>query len=281
MYCYICGVGLAEGNVMYHENMTFFLKMVKKLKKETKEKDYNCGNIDRLNKGFLDDCFELAKKVLSRDEIVELKRGFKLMKGSKKYGWLFKTTLLHKNGKNISIKDSDYYSGHVTDKNGTEYFVDLANNIKPHIKDDYVDGVIVHDDCIKALKVKNFNSLSNQVIRYGFLNSHEYRFQDVMWLRYFEKNVEYVLESPLKNKKNKDRIISLKHNFVMKDIKKLKTDRPSPAESATLFKEGTTKKGNDGNMYVIKKNKNGVHKWVKYLKGGNLKSIVKIKIKYD
>ena len=39
--------------------------------------------------------------------------------------------------------------------------------------------------------------------------------------------------------------------------------RPSPSESATLFPEGTEKKGNDGNMYVIKVDKNGVKRWKK------------------
>ena len=45
--------------------------------------------------------------------------------------------------------------------------------------------------------------------------------------------------------------------------------RPSPSESATLFPEGTEKKGNDGNMYVIKANKNGVNKWIK-VNGGKV-----------
>ena len=46
--------------------------------------------------------------------------------------------------------------------------------------------------------------------------------------------------------------------------KKLKKDRPSPSESATQFKEGTKKKGNDGNMYIIAVNKNGVKRWKKF-----------------
>ena len=40
--------------------------------------------------------------------------------------------------------------------------------------------------------------------------------------------------------------------------------RPSPSESATLFKIGTIKQGNDGNFWIIIKNKNGVKKWQKY-----------------
>lgn len=42
--------------------------------------------------------------------------------------------------------------------------------------------------------------------------------------------------------------------------------RPSPSDSATLFKTGTKKKGNDGNMWMIKENKNGVKRWTKVSK---------------
>ena len=45
--------------------------------------------------------------------------------------------------------------------------------------------------------------------------------------------------------------------------KKLNKDRPSPGESATLFDIGAKKKGNDGNIWIIKQNKNGVKKWNK------------------
>ena len=38
--------------------------------------------------------------------------------------------------------------------------------------------------------------------------------------------------------------------------------RPSPTESATWFMPGTYKKGNDGNLYTISINKNGVHRWI-------------------
>jgi hypothetical protein len=33
-------------------------------------------------------------------------------------------------------------------------------------------------------------------------------------------------------------------------------NRPSPSESATLYKEGTYKKGNDGNIFTISVDKN-------------------------
>ena len=45
-----------------------------------------------------------------------------------------------------------------------------------------------------------------------------------------------------------------------------KEKRPSPSDSATLFKTGTKKKGNDGNMWMVKENKNGVKRWTKVSK---------------
>ena len=57
--------------------------------------------------------------------------------------------------------------------------------------------------------------------------------------------------------------------YLQKDIqeiipkKKQKKTRPSPSQSATLFKVGQVKKGNDGNLYQVKQNKNKVKRWVK------------------
>jgi hypothetical protein len=42
--------------------------------------------------------------------------------------------------------------------------------------------------------------------------------------------------------------------------------RKGPQESATLYKEGTKKIGNDGNIWIIKINKNKVKRWVKITK---------------
>lgn len=49
----------------------------------------------------------------------------------------------------------------------------------------------------------------------------------------------------------------------MPETKKIQqqSDRKSPSESATLFNEGTTKKGNDGNMWIIIITDKGVHRW--------------------
>jgi len=44
--------------------------------------------------------------------------------------------------------------------------------------------------------------------------------------------------------------------------------RPSPRESATLFKVGDTSLGQDGKYYVVSRASNGVKRWVKdHLRG--------------
>ena len=60
--------------------------------------------------------------------------------------------------------------------------------------------------------------------------------------------------------------------------------RPSPSDSATLFKRGTLKRGNDGNIYTITVNNNKIHKWTQtvivnndnlYMKGQFISDIIK------
>jgi hypothetical protein len=50
------------------------------------------------------------------------------------------------------------------------------------------------------------------------------------------------------------------------------TDRKSPQESATLYKIGTKKKGNDNNIWIIAENKNGVKRWMLYKKTNSKKT---------
>ncbi len=40
--------------------------------------------------------------------------------------------------------------------------------------------------------------------------------------------------------------------------------RPSPTESATIFPSGTVKRGNDGNLWIVKLTSKGFNRWVKY-----------------
>jgi hypothetical protein len=73
-------------------------------------------------------------------------------------------------------------------------------------------------------------------------------------------NINY-LSDPLKNTENEKRIIDIWKPIISK--LKNKKIRPSPSESATMYKIGTIKKGNDGNLYTINLNKNKVKTWKK------------------
>ena len=55
-----------------------------------------------------------------------------------------------------------------------------------------------------------------------------------------------------------------------------KKKRKGPSDSATKFSVGTKKKGNDGNMWIIVENKNGIKHWSKI---SNLKGTKKHKSK--
>jgi hypothetical protein len=55
--------------------------------------------------------------------------------------------------------------------------------------------------------------------------------------------------------------------------------RKAPTESATLFKKGTTKKGNDGNQWVIVADARGVQRWRKVQAGAKTKTSTKTKAK--
>ena len=119
--------------------------------------------------------------------------------------------------------------------------------------------------------VNSFNY--NPIIKYWdqMFNLNELYKNETNW---------YILFSPLgtskESKKNGDRILKNINNLNKMKTKKLKKnnqsssyskdkkkDRPSPSESATKFKVGTKKKGNDGNMWIIVENKNGVKRWSK------------------
>lgn len=123
----------------------------------------------------------------------------------------------------------------------------------------------------------------------------KYSSQDFDWEKFLKNEKDhYALEDPSKNPKNKKRI---QDNIKKIDKKKIKTfkyapitsrkrsisrrlksrsrspskkkrirsksTRKSPPVSATSYSVGTKKKGNDGNMWVIKKTKIGDKRWVR------------------
>lgn len=127
-------------------------------------------------------------------------------------------------------------------------------------------GHLAHSDCYKLLSTKygkfTFNDIKKSIYNtnYGIINKYHGQFF-YSPLAFLEN--PYLLESPLKNNINKNRILKLKLSINKKSDKKITIERPSPSESATLFKVGTKKKGNDGNMWEIILTSSGIHKWKK------------------
>ena len=58
---------------------------------------------------------------------------------------------------------------------------------------------------------------------------------------------------------------------------KTRKKRKGPSESATTFAVGTKKKGNDGNMWIIIKSKNGVKRWKNKTRKNKTRKIIKSK----
>lgn len=168
--------------------------------------------------------------------------------------------------------------------------------------DDGTKGLPMHTECWNLAKNKLKHELKFEDFLYNkyiskILGYSNYIFKSIKYgpsLKYLEQdwNVNlweinsdafllnekdwYILYKPsgktTEAKKNSKRIIKILEKIIKgikkpkENTKKLKKNRPSPSESATLFKIGTKKKGNDGNMYIISVNKNGVKRWKKYIK---------------
>jgi len=261
--CIICGCGFQNNKIL--DNMDLLNKL---------NKEWN-GYTE-----FFEHQIEDSKSLTEKEKL-KAKENIKVIK---KYDWLTDLIAIVPNNivkiKAIFGLKGDYYT--FLDKNNNEYDIytrDYKN--KPYI---------MHNNCYKLLKNNNYNlshesflniDLKNSTIgkKYVQNNNIEYnKFKinyGIVEKYYIEYDAfasyaaygydRYLLENPLKNKENCKRILKLKFPLKKEKLVKLvfKKDRPSPGESATLFKEGTKMKGNDGNMYVVV-DKNGTKRWKKY-----------------
>lgn len=261
-FCTLCG-----GPIHYEKIIT----NIELLKKYLNKKDIY-ENLDILRKinhelYMFSSNFELKKKkkkeknILTLEDTIELLKSLKIPKEHK---WLTKALILTENGIIKNVEDA--YP--IIDVNGKHYFFQKPKN-KSDL--DFLDGwgYLFHNDCYKLLQntYGNFsiNDIKDDVVdvllnKYP-ANDHIIKYQEQEFLTnlaYFED--PYLLESPLINKKNRERLLKFKI-FKIKTKNNSKKERPSPSESATLFDIGTKKIGNDGNEWIIKENKNGVKKW--------------------
>jgi hypothetical protein len=139
-------------------------------------------------------------------------------------------------------------------------------------------GIFIHTDCWKYIKNTyninlNFSNLPPHIQSYtkvfniDYGDIEKYWGQDFNFLKIVNDKKEYLCSSPLKEDKN---ISQIKKNISKLNLKN-EPERKGPMVSATFYKEGDIKIGNNNNFWIIKGNK-----WVEI----NQKPI-KIKIKID
>ena len=205
------------------------------------------------------------------------------------FKWSDNTFLITDDNK-LSVDNSFIHdSNDIFNKNKTNYSISKANWSNNKFK----RALICHKSCYNLLYKKlnyklSIDDIENKLNTRSLLKSYgkvvdKYTgLQDFPWTMmilnknqysFFElllnektkvkisKNIDLLMD-PLKNKRNQDRILKIWKPIANKKIKK-KKNRPSPSESATLYKVDKKKKGNDGNMYIIVINKNGVKRWKK------------------
>ena len=288
IYCIICGGPPLNRSIINNTNL---------LKKVLK------NNPDVTDWERPENLIEDDIKNISKSEIKALTDSIKILS---RHDWLNNFIALLPNNKTIPVTyDGDFF----IDKKGVEYSADEADSY--YMK----TGIFMHKNCyqlMKKYKEINFNEIKSKInlnffinMDYGIIKKYQHQFFQQI-LAYLEN--PYLLENPLKNLKNKDRILSLNHPISKtktikskkKSIRKIsrklsrkkskkksrkkskkkskkksrkkskkshrtksKKIRPSPSESATLFSVDTTKRGNDGNTWIIIQTKSGVNRWKK------------------
>lgn len=285
-YCYICGAPLTTLGQIIDPKITKKLfeiinSIIKKQKprlQKNLKRDFTRGNsylipelmIKDLKTYFPDPNHEYYDIIQTLIKIIEkhtLELGY-----IKKYQWLEKLILLHKSGKNIPVFTEDSWQGEFKDSNGTIYY-----SVNAFLK--HYDGIVMHKDCytLKSNKFGKFNydNLNpKKTINHNIANN--YQEQDIDWDKIFYNSHDFILESPLKNTKNKKRVESIKlyftgsiHKKSNKELNKNKNTakssksregRPSPPFSAKDY-PNKKKKGGDGKIWISIPDKNGVYKW--------------------
>lgn len=245
IYCFICGGPTYSKEVITNTKL---------FKKHLKKKDKYYGVVP-------DGLWGSAEQVLSHLNFPEnvhskLSKSIKIPHNHK---WLDNIIILTPIGIKTNMQShGEMYVSCDGDEYSTPYFHKDSNNKYGHI---------MHKDCYKLLQKKygkfEFNDVKlkekytnyPESINYGLIKKYhgQFFYQTLAYLEHPD-----VLESPLKNTKNKKRIEKIKIpikilNTKDKKSKNLKKNRPSPSDSATLFKVGTIKIGNDKHKWIIKK----------------------------
>lgn len=257
------------------------------------------------DKTIMDDLKEDSAKIKSKEKIIKLNKilsnfdKFKqIEKTNKSFSKYNKITILFPNGvikHNIKYKDNDYF-----DKYNS---IELFNPSKNKYTDSITPGLPMHTECWKLAQTKFNHILKFEDFLFNkYEKNNDGKFYSLWLLHYINYYVVdkyftqdwinnlysltfenflynekdwYILYLPsgeskeaLKNSKRIEKNLLKIIKGITKSIPKKEVtlkDRPSPSESATGFKKGFKKKGNDGNMYIIDVNKNGVNRWKKII----------------
>ncbi len=238
-FCFACGCPCHhyfENNIEYIEGVyEKYLKNGKRIK----------GKFDK----------ELCKKIDNDPKYIE-----KLKNIVVKTRWLDKCTFLTNCDK--VIHDCIEVGANIVfkDKKGVQYYQDVNYNIYPELENKTKKGIFLHDDCYKFIKSKykidlkysdvaiipssnDYNKI-NHKIKYGEIE--KYWAQNFDFEKMMIDNNEYMIEPPLKNEKNAQRIKKIITQFKFNTDKK----RRGPAVSATFYPEKTIKYGINGLLWI-------------------------------
>jgi len=172
----------------------------------------------------------------------------------------------------------------VTDrKDPREFETFYVFNIYTDAYKEYNIGIVCHANCYKLLEHKlkyklkvtdiihlldiegkNKKLMENLLKNVNYGKMTKYISQDFEMLKCL-KNDPWLLWDPLKGGDNAKRILSGWEKIPGLSQKL----RKSPSLSATKFKVRAERKGNDGKLWTVVKNKKGTQRWVLIKKGGN------------
>lgn len=183
----------------------------------------------------------------------------------KEYKWMYQLFILTNDSKIIEATYNDYELSGNFEIGQNEYYTSpflYGGNLSY--------GVVCHRDCYHLIqkKLKHeiiFANVCRLLDKYHSLlkPKSKYKPMDKFIQQFYEyalivKNHSWLLESPLKNKQNEERILKIWTPLVTRFKKN--PPRNSPCESATDFNQGIIKKGFDKNDYIVRVY-NGVKKW--------------------
>ena len=188
---------------------------------------------------------------------------------NKKLNWLNNCSILLANNQIIhNVKDLNGNAIFYKNKKDA-YSADIYNDNNDYFSKDFINrGIVIHTDCWKFIKL-NYNielkykdlpinkkkykyneKIGN--VKYNLINKYQGQFIDYPKM-FIDKNI-YMAYSPLDENKNASRIKKIISQFKIKDRTRTRT-RTGPTISATFYKEGDIKQGNNNNFWIKKSGK--------------------------